>query len=90
MHKLYKLTVEYQIVVAAESLKDAEQNAHATMVTHTDSILATENMSCVVAEEISDSGGLPDGWTVECLPYTKYSSYMIPDELEDKTIKELL
>jgi hypothetical protein len=90
MHKLYKLTVEYQIVVAAESVKDAEKSASEIMITHANDILLTENVGYVLAEPISDAGDLPKSWTTNCLPYTKYSSYTIPQELEDKTIEELL
>jgi hypothetical protein len=76
--------------VAAESVKDAEKSASEIMITHANDILLTENVGYVLAEPISDAGDLPKSWTTNCLPYTKYSSYTIPQELEDKTIEELL
>ena len=90
MYKLYKLTVEYHLVVAAESLEDAEQNANTTMMLNANYVLTDDHLRHAAAEEIRDSGDLPAGWDVNCLPYTKYTQYNITEELGVKTIKELL
>lgn len=90
MHKIYKLTVEYQFVVAAESIDDAEKNAATTMLVHANELLADTYVHNVVAEEIRDGGDLPSGWYPQCLPFTKYTSYSIPEEIGDKTIQQLL
>ena len=91
MYKLYKLAVEYHLVVAAESLEDAEQNASTTMMLNANYVLTDDDhLRHAAAEEIRDSGDLPAGWDVNCLPYTKYTHYNIPEELGVKTIKELL
>jgi hypothetical protein len=86
-HKLYKLTVEYTLVVAAETLDDAEASAKDIMTVHGDSIFK-EDPTNVAVEFIPDDGALPDGWEPECLPYSKYSWYRQPEELVNKQIKE--
>lgn len=90
MYKLYKLTVEYQFVVVAKSAGEAERTASEIMTTHAGELLSPENMTQALAESISDVGELPEGWLTSSLPYSKYSSYNIPEELEDKTVEEIL
>ena len=41
-------------------------------------------------EEIKSDGDLPEGWEPACLPYSKYSHMNAPEDLINKTIKELI
>ena len=88
--KLYKLTVEYQIVVAAEdnaTASSVENNAQNYMLVNVDDIVtfAPDN---ALAEEVITEAELPSVWLPECLPFhkTKESSAHIPQ----LTIKQLL
>lgn len=91
-YKLYKVTIEKQIVVAAPaklSRGEVECSIHNVQVIHADSLIYEPN-SFVLAEEIKDLGELPEGWTAEALPYFNASSIVMPKELVNKTIKQYL
>ena len=86
-HKLYKLTVEYTLVVAAETIRDVEASTKDIMSVHADNIFK-EDPTNVDVEFIPNDGALPEGWEPECLPYSKYSWSRQPEELVNKQIKE--
>lgn len=88
-YKLYKLTVEHTIVVAAESHEDVEKHVKDILTIHADNIIG-EGPSNFDAELITNDGELPYGWEPACLPYTRYSHVTIPEELCNKKIQELL
>jgi hypothetical protein len=89
MYKLYKLVVEHTIVVAAESRKDLEKSLEDILVVHVDTILR-DGPSNFDFDRIKDSGDLPDGWDVNCRPYSKYPIAEEPEELRNKTIEYFL
>lgn len=88
-YKLYKLTVEHTLVVAAESRQDLEQSVDSILTVHMDSFLR-DGLSNYDFEEIKSDGDLPDGWETACLPYSKYSHMNTPEDLINKTIAELI
>jgi hypothetical protein len=86
-HKLYKLTVEYTLVISAESQEDAEKSVKDILFVNADHIFREEPTN-VDVEPIRDSGSFPAGWDDNCLPYDKYSSAKKPSELINKSIGE--
>lgn len=88
-YKLYKLTVEHTLVVAAESQQELEQSVGRILTVHMDSVLR-DGLTNHDFEEIKSDGDLPDGWEPACLPYSKYSHMNAPEDLINKTIKELI
>jgi hypothetical protein len=88
-HKLYKLTVEYTLVISAESQEDAENSVKDIVFVNADYIFREDPTNFVV-EPIHNAGDLPEGWELECLPYDKYSAVQKPRDLINKTIKELI
>ena len=88
-YKLYKLTVEHTLVVAAESRQDLEESVRSILAVHADSILR-DGPSNFDVERIKDDGELPEGWDTNCRPYSKYSTVMEPEELRNKTIETFL
>lgn len=89
MTKLYKLTVEYTLVISAESQEDAENSVKDIVFVNADYIFR-EDPSNFVVEPICNEGELPEGWDVQCLPYDKYSAAKKPSDLINKTIKEFI
>lgn len=88
-HKLYKLTLEYTLVISAESLEDAEQSVKDIVFVNADYIFHEDPTNFDV-EPIRNEGDLPEGWDGQCLPYDKYSAAKKPSELLNKPIKEFL
>lgn len=91
-YKLYKVTVEKQIVVAAEaelSRAEVELSIPNLMVIHDTSLIQEPN-SFVLAEEINDTGDLPEGWTTNALPYFNSRSVTMPTDIVNKTIQQFL
>ena len=91
-YKLYKVTVEKQIVVAAYaelSRAEVELSIPNLSVIHDTSLMQEPN-SFVLAEEIKDPGDLPEGWTVGALPYFNSNSASMPFDIINKTIQQFL
>jgi hypothetical protein len=86
-HKLYKLVVEYTLVISAESQEDAERSVKDIARIHCDYIFHEDPTNFDV-EPIRNAGDLPEGWELQCLPYDKYPASQKPRELINKTIKE--
>lgn len=62
--KIYKVRIEYETVIRAESARDAEEQA--------DSIIRHECDSepqLVNAQEVTDTTQLPEGWNAQCRPW---------------------
>jgi hypothetical protein len=87
--KLYKLTVEYAIVVAAEDekgLREIEDNAVHYMLQGADDILSHPPDNAL-AEEIKSEEDLPAQWIVDALPFT---SAGLDHEESNLTIRQIL
>jgi hypothetical protein len=87
--KLYKLTVEYAIVVAAEDGEEAcsvEDNAVHYMMQGADDILSHPPDNAL-AEEIKSENDLPSQWIADALPFT--SAGLDHDE-SNLTIRQIL
>jgi hypothetical protein len=87
--KLYKLTTEYTIVVAAEddsTVSTVENNAVHYMMQGADDIVSHVPDN-VLAEEIKSIDDIPEHWSCEALPFVPpgYSQ-----ENEEITIKQIL
>jgi len=87
--KLFKATVEYTFVFAAKDSKDAEASVKDIMGTHGGEIIM-DGFEHHHIDPINDEGDLPAGWAPRCLPWTKYTYLNMPEELVNKTIKDLL
>lgn len=62
--KIYKVLVEYETVIRAESAKDAEKQADYIIRHECDS-----DPHLVVAKEVTALSELPDGWDARCRPW---------------------
>lgn len=91
-YKLYKVTVEKVFVVAApveQSVDTVESSITNIMHIHADS-MRSEDPTHILAEEIHCLSNIPPGWEDSCLPYANYPYSRIPEDLLNKSIKELL
>ncbi len=75
---LYKITVEYQTVVRAASLQEAEREAVYGIGKEID-----EEPVMVDAEEITSLKDLPVGWNAQCRPWGETDPF-------DRTIEQML
>ena len=75
--KIYKVTIEFETVIAAESAQDAENQAQ--------SIIRDGDDECTLnhAKEITALNQLPTGWNGECIPWGE-------KVIEDKRLKNIL
>jgi hypothetical protein len=62
--KIYKVLVEYETVIRAESAKDAEKKADYIIRHECDS-----DPRMVAAKEVTAIGELPEGWDARCRPW---------------------
>jgi hypothetical protein len=91
-YQLYTVRVEKEFVVAAPielSVDDVEKSVENIMCIH-ESSMRSDGLTHVFAEEFNDLGSLPAGWDPSCLPYSNYPYSRIPEDLVNKSIKELL
>lgn len=91
-YKLYTVRVEKEFVVAAPIELDAldVENSIENIMNIHESSMRSEGLTHVLAEELKDLGALPPGWDPSCLPYSNYPYSRIPEDLVNKSIKELL
>ena len=90
--KLYKATVEHTFVIADyndSSCKSIEKDMSNILLIHQNDLIREGYTNCVV-EAITDTGGLPDGWWTGALPYTKYHSNLMPADLLNVTVGQIL
>ena len=76
--KLYKVRVEYETVIRAESQADAECDAP-YILRHD----ADEDADIVTANEIESLADLPQGWNAQCRPWGERDPH-------DRTVGEIL
>ena len=76
--KLYKVRVEYETVILAESQADAERSAPYILRHNAD-----EDADIVNAHEIKSLADLPQGWNAQCRPWGERDP-------NDRTIGEIL
>ena len=91
-YQLYTVRVEKEFVVAAPiqmNALDVEDSIENIMCIH-ESSMRSDGLTHVIAEEVRDLGSLPPGWDPSCLPYSNYPYSRIPEDLVNKSIKELL
>jgi len=91
-YQLYTVRVEKEFVVAAPiemDVLDVEVSVENIMIIH-ESSMRSEGLSHVVAEKLEDLDSLPSGWDPSCLPYSNYPYSRIPEDLVNKSIKELI
>lgn len=91
-YQLYTVRVEKEFVVAAPiqmNVDDVEKSVENIMCIH-ESSMRSDGLTHVIAEELQDLDSLPPGWDPSCLPYSNYPYSRIPEDLVNKSIKELL
>lgn len=91
-YQLYTVRVEKEFVVAAPiemGVLDVEKSVENIMCIH-ESSMRSDGVTHVLAEELKDLDSLPPGWDPSCLPYSNYPYSRIPEDLVNKSIKELL
>jgi hypothetical protein len=76
--KLYKVHLEYETVIRAESPEAAERMASYVMRHEAD-----DEPEVISAEEIQTAADLPQGWNAECRPWGKRDPH-------DRTIGQIL
>lgn len=76
--KLYKVHLEYETVILAESQEAAEREA-AYVLRHE----ADDEPEVVFADEIQTASDLPSGWNPQCRPWGERDPH-------DRTIGEIL
>ena len=76
--KIYKVRVEYETVICAESQADAEANAP-YILRHD----ADEEADIVTADEIKSLADLPKRWDARCRPWGERNP-------NDRTVGEIL
>ena len=90
--KLYKATVEHTFVIADyddSCCESIEKDMSNILLIHQNDLIREGFTNCVV-EAITDTGGLPDGWCTGALPYTKYHSKIMPEDLVNITVGQVL
>jgi len=91
-YQLYTVRVEKEFVVAAPlqmTVDAVEKSVENIMCIH-ESSMRSDGLTHVIAEELKDLDSLPPGWDPSCLPYSNYPYISIPEDLVNKSIKELL
>lgn len=76
--KLYKVHIEYETVIRAESKEAAEWAASYTMRHEAD-----DEPEVVFADEIKSASDLPQGWNPQCRPWGERDPH-------DRTIADIL
>ena len=76
--KLYKVHIEYETVIRAESKEAAEKEAHYAMRYEID-----DEPNVILSDEITKLKDLPTGWNPQCRPWGERDP-------QDRTIGEML